>query len=80
MSGYIDENARIADDIHNAYEEGYADGKRDAVKHGHWIMDEEWMAHCSVCGDGWGGDVSPFLYCPKCGAKMDGVVWDEVTE
>ena len=31
MSGYIDENARIADDIHNAYEEGYADGKRDAV-------------------------------------------------
>lgn len=52
----------------------------ESVKHGHWIMDEEWMAHCSVCGDGWGGDVSPFLYCPKCGAKMDGVVWDEVTE
>ena len=31
MSGYIDENARIANNIHDAYEEGYADGKRDAV-------------------------------------------------
>lgn len=69
--GYIDED----EVIHNAYEEGYADGKRDAVVHGHWVMDEDWNSCCSVCGDQWSGDLSPFKYCPHCGAKMD-----EVTE
>lgn len=85
MSGYIDENARIADDIHNAYEEGYADGKRDAVVHGHWERipnTPTWK--CSVCGyeitgfidrDGLTPMDCKVNYCSRCGAKMD-----EVTE
>ena len=84
MSGYIDENARIADDIHNAYEEGYADGKRDAVVHGHWIERTDYAGDtyydCSACGESWTtieGDPwdNGMNYCPQCGAKMD-----EVTE
>lgn len=78
MSGYIDENARIADEIHNAYEEGYADGKRDAVVHGHWIEmavssgRDSWK--CSLCGRRARGNKNNLPYC-HCGAKMD-----EVTE
>ena len=78
MSGYIDENARIADDIHNAYEEGYADGKRDAVVHGHWIQEGEppmFSLTCSVCGQKFFNHyLQPHAnYCSMCGAKMDEV-------
>ena len=62
------------------YEKGYADGKKDAVKHGRWIVDTafgndvmsgEQMVICSECGKGifWGKQ----NYCPNCGAKMDEV-------
>ena len=75
MSEWVADIERIADEIHNAYEEGYADGKRDAVVHGHWITDEDGDSCCSVCGDHLSGELSPFKYCPFCGALMD-----EVTE
>ena len=49
----------------NQYEKGYEDGKKDAVKHGHWISSDgspvkwdkmnpecpERSCHCSVCGE-----------------------------
>lgn len=81
----IDENARIADDIHNAYEEGYADGKRDAVVHGHWVqadLDHNYVT-CSNCKELNRDDRLAFIpdyakgmhYCMICGAKID-----EVTE
>ena len=77
MSGYIDENARIADDIHNAYEEGYADGKRDAVVHGHWIYckgsNGKDYRKCSVCLHT--QEITGVLnYCPICGTRMGEVV------
>ena len=88
----MDENARIADDIHDAYEEGYADGKRDAVVHGHWEEKEvvcegngngvitEWQScRCSKCKK---YDTSPYLYYfkePKYCSEC-GAKMDEVTE
>ena len=76
MSGYIDENARIADDIHNAYEEGYANGKRDAVVDGHWIDSGiDGFDRCSNCKAIWDVSLTKrnmfFRHCPRCGAKMD---------
>lgn len=46
------------------------------VKHGHWIYGEYDIPHCSECG----GEVMPnniSLFCPNCGAKMDGGKSDE---
>lgn len=61
-----------------AYNNGYEAGKRDAVKHGLWIMgvDEADYAYgeCSVCGyierDAFPCGRTP-TYCSECGAKMD---------
>lgn len=55
-----------------AYAEGYAAGKRDAIRHGRWIeADDDGVMHkCSVCGE-WSCCRSP--YCGECGAKMDEV-------
>lgn len=55
-----------------AYAEGYAAGKRDAVRHGHWIEDTDdgVMGKCSVCGE-W--SCCRAEYCNACGAKMDEV-------
>lgn len=45
--------------------------KKDAepVKHGRWSEDDEGFYHCSVCKElsDW-----EHIYCPNCGAKMDG--------
>lgn len=46
------------------------------VKHGHWIYGEYDIPHCSECGS----EVMPnniSLFCPSCGAKMDGGKSDE---
>ena len=53
----------------------------DAVEvvHGRWIEAEDGDgAVCSVCGEDFCNvylEVERFLYCPNCGAKMDGD-WD----
>lgn len=79
MKEYIDKYTRIADDIKNAYEEGYADGKRDAVVHGHWIkIGDQYSIRnmkCSNCGEEVFGDADTEKYCFNCGSLMD-----EVTE
>ena len=59
-----------------AYKKGYEQGKKDAVKHGEWILKHIGDGHtweCSVCHE------SPCIYitkdtkyCPNCGAQMDG--------
>ena len=63
------------------YEKGYEDGKRDSVRHGEWKTTVSTVLHnngeqstyygcrCTVCKED--ADKS-FLYCPNCGAKMDG--------
>lgn len=47
----------------------------EAVKHGKWIPREEGVVYpfwarytCSECGTHW----DDTLYCPNCGARMDG--------
>ena len=57
------------------YYKGYEAGKKDAVKHGHWIVYPTLVSflRCSQChnGVGWHNDKKP-NYCPHCGARMDG--------
>ena len=72
------ENIDMAVGYSNGYKKGYEQGKKDAVKHGHWIhgsSSENIRVTCSECGykvnyfwDSW----QDALYCPKCGARMDG--------
>lgn len=62
------------------YEKGYADGRANATKHGHWItITDDVFADtykCSECNKepliaDCEFDLTP--YCPFCGAKMDEV-------
>lgn len=61
----------------DAYQKGYEQGKKDAVKHGHWIrhLAIGWSeAHytCSCCGYYLHFDRRENAnYCPKCGARLD---------
>lgn len=64
-----------------AYAEGYAAGKRDAVRHGRWVIEKKMFPYiypkwsCSECGEettettGW-GTKPRYNYCPNCGASM----------
>lgn len=59
--------------------------KAEPVKHGRWLQAQEplgWREvdciECSNCHDSWVldedysfDDISPWKYCPACGAKMD---------
>ena len=65
----------------NGYAAGYEAGKRDAVKHGRWIVDKERLkATCSECGKTLRfSDEMQIIFmreeerfCYYCGAKMDG--------
>lgn len=75
-------------DINNVYDRYYCDGLQNAKlclaqptieerKHGHWIehptLFGTWV--CSECGmtiyNFYKAD-KLYIYCPKCGAKMDG--------
>ena len=60
------------DDVSNAYENGYQQGKFEALqsqqKTGKWWR-RAWSIECSECGYD-----MPFAirnYCPNCGAKME---------
>lgn len=48
----------------------------EPVRHGHWVKDRSGQEYCSVCGQYgvWSDRVGTLwtLYCPNCGAKMDG--------
>ena len=51
----------IADDIHNAYERGYADGVKSADRHGEWKRGGlKHQYFCSVCG---GKEGAPRTFC-----------------
>ncbi len=42
----------------------------ESVRYVKWIHGEEWIAHCSECGEEMlSTDISN--YCPKCGVKME---------
>lgn len=69
----------------NQYEKGYADGQKDATKHGRWekieIIDDDSdsgvndeAARCSVCEgvqSSYYWATNYYNYCPECGAIMD---------
>lgn len=80
MDEYIDFGYDIGKDLQNAYNEGYAQGKADAVKHGAWV-DVPYVYigltryMCDQCSDDeyWKERYinTKEKYCPNCGAKMD---------
>ena len=45
----------------------------DFERHGQWLSDGDKVS-CSECGFSVSGEYVPkvFMYCPHCGAKMDG--------
>ena len=63
----------IADDLVSAFNDGYRQGREDAVVRGEWIEHEDEM-ECPQCGYFWNycdNDTERFNYCPNCGAKME---------
>lgn len=67
----------IGKELAKAFDDGYEQGKKDAVRHGKWILYPDNQSKvveaddCSVCGAQWlFGE--RYDYCPSCGAKMDG--------
>ena len=73
----------IGKELAKAFDDGYEQGKNDAVQHGKWertdITEENGWAlyRCSCCN--WHTTyyysfiASPtYNFCPNCGAKMDG--------
>ena len=71
---YVDFLNKAGDDIHDAYEEGYADGMRDAVKHGYWKgkpLAGYSTVRCSVCGHAFLDNSGKWKHCPDCGSRMD---------
>lgn len=63
------------------YQKGYEAGKKDTVKHGHWVLTGRTYKCSSCClkednaveADLCDMPLLNFKYCPHCGAKMDGV-------
>lgn len=56
----------------HCFEEGYEQGKKDAVKHGYW-KDFIYDCQCSVCGaefDKCDNCLEDFQFCPNCGARL----------
>ena len=67
------------DATEQAYKRGYEDGKRDAVKRGHWVVKHiknrnYRYCFCSECQTM--GDIT-WKCCPFCEAKMDGGCEDD---
>ena len=63
----------IADDLVKAYNEGYQQGKKDAVVRGEWMpakdpYDRVYCYRHAGCGC---EHNEQSAYCPNCGAKME---------
>jgi hypothetical protein len=67
----------IADDLVSAFNDGYRQGREDAVVRGKWnpIFKGADTCECSVCkSEGFSDSDFGFIatpYCPNCGAKME---------
>jgi predicted RNA-binding Zn-ribbon protein involved in translation (DUF1610 family) len=65
----------VNDEIEQAFREGYAQGKKDAVKYAIWEKASDDEYYCGRCGG-----TAPLAhdhrhivttsYCPHCGAEM----------
>lgn len=63
-------------DLIEAFNLGYTQGKKDALRHGEWIIADNGDMICTVCTYRF-SDPTYYLndkccYCANCGAKMDG--------
>lgn len=47
------------------------------VRYGEWIESEYGTCHCSECGYEYESQADVTMYCPDCGARMDGGESDE---
>ncbi len=46
------------------------------VVHGKWVLDKDMSCHCSVCQFGRETDArGDWLFCPRCGTKMEYLVY-----
>lgn len=68
----------IEKELEKAFNDGYEQGKNDAVLHGkwewlgpNWLNKECWCGTCSNCKKRSEYIVNRDI-CPNCGAKMDG--------
>ncbi len=73
----------ISLDLLKAYEDGYEDGKKDAIRYGKWLNEPPYIAdgkclkgqECSICHSYFVSDgnkpYSNHPYCPQCGVKME---------
>lgn len=52
----------------DAYQKGYEQGKKDAVKHSKWVKGNFDMTYCENCGQ---MTYVKTKYCAWCGCKMD---------
>ena len=53
----------------NGYAKGYEIGKKDSVKHGHWIIGLDESCMCSECGRVFRYKIGRF--CSFCGTMLD---------
>ena len=70
ITGILGDNSSIADIIN---EQPTADVQE--VKHGEWKEDVLDNIICSACGESFNicdNDTERFIYCPNCGARMEG--------
>ena len=67
----------IVDDLVSAFNDGYRQGREDAVVRGEWkpIFKGADTCECSVCkSEGFSDSDFGFIatpYCPNCGAEME---------
>ena len=68
----------IADDLVKAYNDGYQQGKKDAVVRGEWVKSDDykgWLV-CSACHDCYVDNAwvngKKWRYCPNCGSYNGG--------
>lgn len=71
MDEYIDFGYDIGKDLQNAYNEGYAQGKADAVKHAYWRYVGYYECSSCLIPAASSRPVGSEHFCYNCGAKMD---------
>ena len=71
---------------YEGYEEGFDDGKRNAVAHAHWDKPIEHglpykANHLGVvCSECCSWSDNKYTYCPNCGARMDALPLEDDTD
>lgn len=76
IDNYFKSECDVNTSIRKAFEKGFRIGVQkgsvvaEPVKHGHWVQGKE-SSRCSECNCTLAGQAL-WMYCPNCGAMMDG--------